>query len=91
MLGSGELLFSVFGISSSLVESDSFLMHLKHVLVDSIFAEEDDLARDLDLGLGGLFIGSTIEGDSLGASARLSRFGRSGVNLVQNFLDRFLK
>ena len=73
MLGLDEVLFCPFGISSSQVVRDGFLMHLNHAGKDLVLVVLDGLTTDLGVGLGGLLVDSAIKGDGLGAPAGLSR------------------
>ena len=73
MLGLDEVLFCPFGISSSQVVRDGFLMHLNHAGEDLVLVVFDGLTTDLGVGLGGLLVDSAIKGDGLGAPAGLSR------------------
>ena len=73
MLGLDEVLFCPFGISSSQVVRDGFLMHLNHAGEDLVLVVLDGLTTDLGVGLGGLLVDSAIKGDGLGAPAGLSR------------------
>ena len=73
MLDFGELFLCPFGISSSQVVRDGFLMHLNHAGEDLVLVVLDGLTTDLGVGLGGLLVDSAIKGDGLGAPAGLSR------------------
>ena len=73
MLGLDEVLFCPFGISSSQVVRDGFLVNFNHAVEDEELVSSDDIATDLGISLGGLLVDSAIEGDGLGAPAGFSR------------------
>jgi hypothetical protein len=73
MLGLDEVLFCPFGISSSQVVRDGFLVNFNHAVEDEELVSSDDIATDLGISLGGLLVDSAIKGDGLGAPAGFSR------------------